>query len=146
MARGYPDFFGQLIVPKYGTAYTQAQLALTVGAAGNEDIFSLAYKGRIYGGYFELTRPVGETFATIRVLIDGQTICQLAPENFINRGLVSPAVSALFAVFISPVIARYVFALTPDMVFEQTFVVNVANGDPLNDIGVVGNLLYTFIM
>ena len=145
MARGYPDFFGQLIVPKYGTAYTQASLALTIAAAGNEDIFSLAYKGRIYGGYFELERPVGETFATIRVLIDGQTVCQLAPENFMNRGLVSPAVSALFAVFISSVIARYVFALTPDMVFEQTFIVNVANGDPLNDIGVVGNLLYTFI-
>ena len=145
MARGYPDFFGQLIVPKYGTAYTQVSLVPTVGAATDEDIFSLAYKGRIYGGYFELSRPVGDPFCTLRVLIDGQTVCQLSLVNFMERGFVIPAVSPLFVIFYAPVIARYVFAMTPDMVFEQTFVVNVANGDPLNDIGVVGHLLYTFI-
>ena len=118
---------------------------MTIDPATDEDIFSLAYKGRIYGGYFELLRAVGDPFCTIRVLIDGQTVCQLSLVNFMERGLVTPAVSALFAIVYSPAIARYVFAMTPDMVFEQTFVVNVANGDPLNDIGVVGNLLYTFI-
>jgi len=145
MARGYPDFFGQLIVPKYGTAYTQAQLALTVLRGENEDIFALAWKGRIYGGYFELSGTYDESLTTIRVIIDGQTVNQLATQDFINRGLVTPAVAVLFCVFYSPVIERYVFALTPDMVFEQTFVVNVANGDAAADIGVVGNLLYTFI-
>jgi len=80
MARGYPDFYGYEIVPKYGTPVDEIKAAAIVVTGNWETVFNITGKGRTYGGYIVLS-SILEAFTTalLRVIIDGVTFTLLTP-------------------------------------------------------------------
>ena len=85
MARGYPDFYGQEIFPKYGLPVDEVKASAIIVSGNWETVFNIIGKGRTYGGWIRLTGILDIwTTSLIRVIIDDVTFTLLTPEMELN--------------------------------------------------------------
>jgi len=88
MARGYPDFYGISIFPKYGSPTIDPAVLINCPNAATTQVFYVAGKGRIYGGSLRLVLAVGFPVACqLALLVDGVlhntwSLSQLLEYNF----------------------------------------------------------------
>ena len=92
MARGYPDFYGQQIFPKYGTPTSDFVVLLNCPNGATTQAFSINGPGRTYGGslHFFSTNN-SPNFVQLAVTIDGvlyntYSLLRLLERNYTQRG------------------------------------------------------------
>lgn len=73
MARGYPDFFGISIIPKYGTTYRATGVAV-VTASDRTDIITVTGKGILFGGTIDAYNGGNQQNSDIYLYIDGNLV------------------------------------------------------------------------
>ena len=74
MAKGYPDFYGFSIFPRYGAIMVDQQIALVVPNLATTTIHELTGKGRIAGGSFRIRWCTDWSLAWPIVTIDGNVL------------------------------------------------------------------------
>lgn len=93
MARGYPDYFGRSIWPKYGTGLV-SDLSANILAGSSADVIDLALQGILT--YFKVLVSGANQMADVilQLYLDGADICTLyfndfadAPDVFTPRSL-----------------------------------------------------------
>lgn len=82
MPRGYPDFYGYSIVPKYGSAQEETDSSWLASVAGYTTILKATGKGRSYSGYV-LAYGAGTIIEDFKVEfeIDGVTFTPRAANS-----------------------------------------------------------------
>lgn len=89
MARGYPDYFGQSIWPKYGTMFQDFSGAVTVAKDATETINTITGQGSILCGYVYLLGKAYFPVGIVKLTIDDTEITSLninsVEPNVFNR-------------------------------------------------------------
>ena len=141
MARGYPDFFGYSIVPKYGTPVHEVNPGANILAGDSATIFSAVGKGRTYGGWirwfgtddvFKMTKLI--------VIIDTVTQTFLTPYWALNQNssLKTSQAFSLTGYEIDDVNKYVVYSGERDWTFGQSLIVQL-NNDTAANITAVGS-------
>ena len=87
MARGYPDFFGQSIFPKYGKPELEGMTGIKATGLDWKYVFQTDSKGRSYGGYFHVKGISGlRTGYKLRYTIDGSVYTGRTVEEELDYG------------------------------------------------------------
>jgi len=135
MARGYPDFFGFSIVPKYGTPVYEQKLAAIVATLNWENIFTCTGKGRTYGGYI-YTAAVNNSFTNsyLRTTIDGVQFNWPYPKVELDRAIYRVVTKpfSLTAYFRTALTWEINWTAEKDFTFGQSFIVDFYNGSAGN--------------
>jgi len=87
MARGYPDFYGYEIIPKYGLPNLEVWGTDDIANGDTATLINAVGKGRSYQGYiwFYGLGTVHHT-AMLSIIIDGVTITYASAENEYEYG------------------------------------------------------------
>jgi len=130
MARGYPDFFGTAIFPKYGGASQQDAGDFGV-ANGDTDVFlTIVGKGRSYGGLLRFwgTGNV-HTNARIFVNVDGTEFASQFPDQQLEQGIFLSLHQFIKLVgYYQDDVNEYVtYTYVGDFTFEQSIVLSLEN-------------------
>lgn len=135
MARGYPDFFGYQVVPKYGTPVYEQKLAAIVATLNWENIFTITGKGRTYGGYI-YTAAVNNSFTNsyLRTTIDGVQFDWPYPSVELDRAIyrVTTKPFALTMYVRTALTWELNWTAEKDFTFGQSFIVDFFNGSAGN--------------
>jgi len=141
MARGYPDFFGQSIFPKYGLPVHELKPVAVVAAGDTEIIFNVVGKGRTYGGWIRWY-GTDDVFRTTKLIVTIDAVVQtfLTPYLELDRNISSRTAQtfALTGYEVDDLHENVVYTGEKDWTFEQTFVVTLVN-DTAANITVVGS-------
>jgi len=135
MARGYPDFYGYQIVPKYGMPTFETKIATVFPTAAWENVFNIAGKGRSYGGHVFLYGVNDVTASSmIRVTIDGVVFTLTTPAFDLQCGLYLNESQPFLLTYLEHQTAVYLCAwqAIKDWTFGLTYVVDVFNGSGVN--------------
>jgi len=135
MSRGYPDFFGQSIFPKYGKPELDSRTGVWGFGLDWLLVFEADSKGRSYGGYFHV-KGTGQldTGFKLRYTIDGSVYTGRAVQDELDYGF-SLNESQLFY------LTRYAqddvnwnvgYAFTKDWTWEQSLVIEAQNATLAN--------------
>jgi len=146
MARGYPDFFGQRIFPRYGVPTSDIAILLNCPNGATTEVFSIVGPGRTYGGglhFFSANDfPIAVQLAlTIDgVLYNTYSLAWLLERNYTQRGDYFVQLLQFDAGD-----DEYEVAFLPDFTFHALITVSVINncGAALN---VTGELLVSLIL
>ena len=84
MPRGYPDYFGQSIFMKYGSAQRAAYDGYVTANTEN-NIITISGKGRLYGGYLYTDQGTNQKNDRVRVYVDGVMIFSLMWEGLYTQ-------------------------------------------------------------
>ena len=140
MARGYPDFFGQSIFPKYGTPIHVLKPGTVVLDGATEIVFNIIGKGRTYGGWIRWL-GVDSVFRATRLIvtIDAVVMTFLFPDEDLERNISSKVAQAfsLTEYAVDDINKQVVYTGEKDWTFEQSFLVQLVNDSGANII-VVG--------
>jgi len=85
MPRGYPDYFGQSIFPKYGGFKTYQHSELNLSSVNYTTIVNVTAKGKIYDGYLCFVGTAMDVFAKLKVTIDGAVTQETTLDFLLNR-------------------------------------------------------------
>lgn len=143
MPRGYPDYFGQQMFPKYGGAkFTSKYKVITT--SGNVEVLAISGKGRIYGGYMYTKDPDSTKNDRFRLRIDGETIPAPDFEALLSYGHISTTDTLLYIIYYDELTPKYVVGLKNNITFDYDFAV-LYNKTSANDVTVEVNVYYTLI-
>jgi len=122
MPRGYPDYFGQSIFPKYGTITIDDQV-VNCPQGVVTTIHNIEGKGRIYGGAFATGAGTPDTTDELQIIIDGITLFNITMYDFWD--IFSPVEDHLPMRFLyydtgSP---KFRLAYIKDFTYEKSFVI-----------------------
>jgi len=139
MARGYPDFYGQETVPKYGSPNVATKGATPLATGNWGEVFSILGKGRTYGGYIYIfsTNDIRLT-GSIRVTIDDEVFTLTTANIDMAYGLYqsnnAPVTLIMYYYNVTPVATSYyvAWAVNKDWTFTKSFKIEVFNGCGIN--------------
>lgn len=131
MARGYPDFFGQSIFPKFG-ALTYVDLASGVVAPGNwATVVDVSTKGQIHSCLIAIQEIGGTSEAvSIKVTVDGLELFNWNVVALKNYALDKNRSWLAYLVLYDTETPLYGISLSDSITFEQSLKVEIAP-DPI---------------
>jgi len=88
MPRGYPDYFGHSIFPKYGSAQWKWGVEI-VPSLSTVEIVKVTGKGVLTGGWVYLTEQVGHEADDILLYVDGRSLVSGAWKLFFEYSFTS---------------------------------------------------------
>jgi len=142
MAKGYPDYFGQSIWPKYGTMFRQGVISPVIIPGATGDIFSLSRKAIAYGGVIECLGLNVDVFdIVVRVQIDGSLIIQRTPNNMMDYGETGESLSPVTLSVYNKTELRFSLQVQRDISFMTNFRIYLTNTSVAN-LGFGGGLYY----
>jgi len=141
MARGYPDYFGQSIWPKYGTAHAISSV-MTIGAGTNKKVIDISVQGvltcfKVYVSGSARMDDVVAFFNVDGVLLDDLYFnkLSLAPTIFNPR-------SFRYLSYFNGDITEVVFMNGVEIPFHDTFIIQVNNGEAFSIGATVSGIYY----
>lgn len=127
MPRGYPDYFGRAMFPKYGTGLVANHLITNHLLEREVTMFSIAGKGRLYYGWLYSYNITDTGAISISIEVDGTEIFDEVLTTFRDRHFQQINITPVFLVMYKTVLKQFVFGFSGDITFEQTYVVKVDN-------------------
>lgn len=128
MARGYPDFFGYSTFPKYGQIVLCAEESGGIGAGVTDIMFQANFKGRTYGGLFDLTCTLhAPANYTPYVIVDGVTFQSYSIQHLLNNSYNQEIGLVLQLVNYNVGDIVYSFLIKPDYTFDTHIEIGLAN-------------------
>ena len=138
--RGYPDFFGYSLFPRYGIPVGENKMWTNVPNGGVETIFSIAGGGRTYGGF---VKYYGDedlfNMTAITAILDGVAHVSEAVSVELEYGI--PAMRAqpfVLSQYEQRVVEQHVcYTGVPEWTFNTSMVVTLQNesGDHIHVMG-----------
>ncbi|MBD3390735.1 MAG: hypothetical protein GF410_01855 [Chitinivibrionales bacterium] len=145
MAKGYPDWFGYSLFPKYGTV-TTISVDNVVPVADWTEIVALTGKGQIFGGALDITNlnTNRNAAAEIRVQLDGTTILNTDLRSFYRRWKVfKHRMFPVFFVYLDGREYETIMQIDHDWTYELSYRIDMINNNPFaGAINVYGRLFY----
>ena len=135
MARGYPDFFGTSIVPKYGAPQQELYSEAVVTGVVDVDMVNFTGKGRSYSGYasFYGTGNV-LTQCTVRFILDGIAFPYIAANSTLlwNRHADFDNFLSLSMMEITDTVERFCLIVCPDWTWSRSCIIQIHNSSGAN--------------
>jgi len=146
MARGYPDFYGQRIFPRYGTPTTDVAVMLNCPNLFTTGVFAIVGSGRTYdGGLHFWSTNDSPGFVQLTLDIDGVIYNTYSLADLLERNMVDH--SNYFVSLTEYRLAddEYHVVFWPDFTFHTSIEISVINnsGGAFN---VTGALLVSLIL
>jgi len=144
MPRGYPDYFGQSIFPKYGKTRLKTQDDDTVTNNATETVLTITGKGRIFGGWIKCLVETASNNFWVKLYIDDNIISSDQPALHRFRGII-PGVNAVVVITeYNSVSGIYTFTIGNELTFESSFRIDIYNltGD---NIYIDSDIYYTLV-
>lgn len=125
--RGYPDYFGQSIFPKYGTPHRIYNDGDNAPASVKTAIITALGKGKSYGGSIYCYSVWDNRDCIVTLEIDGITTFEMDFEEMTRRAIFDGAGSTVW-------LSKYVWdtdrlitslRISPDITFEQSLVLSI---------------------
>ncbi len=126
MARGYPDYFGQSIWPKYGTIIVATD-TFTIGAMTDDDVISISGMGVFYHFRVYLNCAVAMGSSQLSLRADGVTLAFVQPEVCPYYDVPFGGRSPLQLSWYEPDETYLVATLGVEVPFHDSFILRVLN-------------------
>jgi len=126
MPRGYPDYFGQSVFPKYGTASLEAAMVNAV-ADDETELIKIEGKGRTYGGVVISPDPDLKTTSRVRIYIDDELFFNWSIHSLYLHGFTSMTPLPESILCYDPTSPNYAIGIEKDLTFEQSFALKFDN-------------------
>ena len=127
MAKGYPDFFGTSIWPKYGTPLLQLSAFEHILDGGTTTMLTITEQGVVTDIFATFSCIGGSDYIYLELVVDGnsiQTIDMRAGSDLVSSG----SASRMMAVLYDNRITGEIYAvLTKDLPFRSSVVIKVNN-------------------
>jgi len=143
MARGYPDYFGQGIFPKYGGARRIAG-SKTVNAGNTETLFTVSGKGIIYGGEMFINNTPGHHSDVFTLYVDSVLIYVAQPDVLYANGYLSGVGIPVYITKYDRFTGDFYIVVSGGITFDEEVKVTLKNNGANSVIGEY-RLYYTLI-
>ena len=146
MAKGYPDFYGFSIFPKYGSVMIDDFPSAAVGPGATVAIHEVFGNGRIYGGHLYCTAFADWSDIYVRVFIDGvqMNVNNSVSQMFAQYGHVDVEWPLQLVNYRGDG-GHAVFAAEKDYTFTDTYLIEIENTSAGN-LWVYSRLHYSLIV
>lgn len=126
MPRGYPDFFGQSVFPRFGAMYHD-QVSATLTGIETETLTDLALKGQIYTAtvYYDTISWSYLSSISTRVWVDGQMVTSWTLNYWRNAEVILGDAFLYRYVAFDKTRDYAVVQIARPIPFEQTFKIEV---------------------
>ncbi len=141
MSKGYPDYFGTSIWPKYGTALLAGGDVVVVPAGQTLIVLSITGAGVLEAGSIIYSVVSGVELCSVIIYIDGESLesCMLDPEQ--SHGNLNGSHGVLSLAYHNVVLEYGVVLLTRELPFHDSVTIYFTNGTGV-DIGMTPKVLY----
>ena len=96
MPRGYPDYFGQSIFPKYGSLKVATGSGISLPNGVEKTVVSISGKGQVYSGFMSISGTVSPVNTSCRVYVDNNLIFAQTIKNMLDHGFTLPDTTLLY--------------------------------------------------
>jgi len=120
VARGYPDYFGQSIFPKYGGA-KEVSGSKTVTANTENTIVEVSGKGVLYSGGLYAQGSDKCKDDRVRIYIDNVSIVTISFTALLTRGLVIVPNDIVTLTYYSDIEFKYHVSFLREVTFDEGF-------------------------
>lgn len=133
MARGYPDFFGHNLFPKYGLLGKQDEQSTLIANGATGTIFTLSQKGVVYGGWINCVLSAGNpSNLTVYFNIDTAEMTMMNPYIVMGNGMFKPGYSLYHILFYDTVQNKVILGMPQGATFGTLFEVKIKNASGAN--------------
>lgn len=143
MPRGYPDYFGQSIWPKFGTMM-YGDVFETVDPADSLTVINLSMQGQMYWIYLRLDAPTTPLSFTGKISIDQMIDFPLYETHTDRKGVDGETGRIFKCTFDDSNKSQIVLMLSQPIPFHDTFKLTVTN-DMAGDLVVYASYGYYII-
>ncbi len=127
MAKGYPDYFGTSIWPKYGTAILAGGDAMFAIAGATTTVLSIDGQGVLVMARISYAFGAGYLESAMRLIVDGSVFQYLSLDPNQGSGNVNGAHDLLSIAYHNELSTLAVVLLTREIPFHDTIVINITN-------------------
>jgi len=127
MPRGYPDYFGQSIIPRYGSAKKQDGLVSSIAHGSSKWVLNISTKGIIHGGYVAFSNVSDPQYVTIIVFVDLVNVMGFGLHNIMHYFNTIETLVPVFPVIYDTAGNEYCIGLHGELPFESQYGVSVSN-------------------
>ncbi len=132
MARGYPDFFGYSIFPKYGTAELANSFGAIGSGAGEGDMLSITGKGKLLSGFIRIIMGGVWVNNTINVYIDGIQVTTFSITDWHNYSFIHLTSAPIFLSYYNNADLYFFFIPNDNVTYGVSFRVGLVNTSGAN--------------
>lgn len=137
MARGYPDYFGTSIWPKYGTCVYSEASVISIASKENGVVWSITGSGVLFTLVIRISESIGLAASSVNLYIDNQMVCDYDVNPDINRTSLSGGSRLIAATYVSYIEGYIELALTREVPFHDGASIDISNdGDAAMSVGV----------
>ena len=126
MPRGYPDYFGQSIFPKYGV-FTKENGTTTIAALSTDTVIKVTDKGRTYGARLHIDESFDVSNCVFRLVIDGTIVYDTTPAVSLKHNITEEGQAPFYLRRYDSIDNSYTLCLSKDITFEQSLEITFQN-------------------
>ena len=128
MARGYPDYFGQSMWPKYGAPLMDSAEEIGMANLATKTLHSIAAQGVLYDLTVLISGSSSIDGAIFYLKIDGEEITRWAPNSAYERFYHITGTEAIVVEVIDFETRMMIVRLRRELPFRSSVVLTVYNG------------------
>lgn len=126
MARGYPDYFGQSIFPRYGDTIP-VDYGVTATAHATTQLLSLTDKGFLLSASIEIN-GLGDNWSDfIKITVDGQDIPHESFSELYEQNIIHENDFIMWLTCYDINTQRYAISIIRNLQFQESLVVSYVN-------------------
>lgn len=129
MPRGYPDYFGQQMFPKYGALKSISDYHSSSGS-GEKTLVNINGKGIVFGGRIWVLSSDARNYDIIRMYIDGESSFSMAMSHMNLYDVDYNSQLPVFLIYYDELNPRYEIGIRSGITFDSNFKLTYYQSNP----------------